>query len=101
MQCVLKFAYNTQNTVLTVVGMHSLTFFRVSDQERAFGDFSMFDDTTAYAFWRFVYPNLSFDRLTAMMEFNILNNVDVIKSEIAELVERKRKAKQQEVKVKS
>jgi phospholipase A2 len=64
---------------------------RTTEQEKAFGDFSIFDDTTAYAIWRFVYPHLSFDRLTAMMEFNILNNVDIIKAEIAELVDKKRK----------
>ena len=63
---------------------------RRTDDEKAFGDFNLFDDTTAYAIWRFVYPNQSFDRLTAMMQYNVLNNVHVIKREIAELIQRKR-----------
>jgi hypothetical protein len=35
-----------------------------------------------------VYPNLSFDRLTKMMEFNVLNNIHVIRRELQELVNR-------------
>ena len=66
---------------------------RETDDEKLFGDFDIFDNTNAYAIWRFVYPNQSFDRLTAMMEFNILNNLDVIKFEISELVRRKKSAK--------
>ena len=64
---------------------------RETDDEKEFGDFKIFDDTTAYAIWRFVYPNLSYDRLTAMMEFNILNNIDVIKEEIQLVIEKNRK----------
>ncbi|TRY76190.1 hypothetical protein TCAL_13566 [Tigriopus californicus] len=55
---------------------------RVTDDEKSFGDFNIFDDTNAYAIWRFVYPNLSFDRLTAMMEFNVRNNLHIIREEI-------------------
>ena len=42
---------------------------RETDDDKLFGDFKIFDETTAYAIWRFVYPNLSYDRLTAMMEY--------------------------------
>ena len=63
---------------------------RESDEEKNFANFDIFDNTNAYAIWRFVYPNQSFDRLSAMMEFNILNNLDVIRSEIAEMVKRKK-----------
>lgn len=68
---------------------------RETDDEKVFGDFNLFDDTNAYAIWRFVYPNLSFDRLTSLMEFNILNNLDVIRKEIDNIAEAKkaRKAK--------
>ena len=66
---------------------------RETDDEKSFGDFSLFDDTTAYAIWRFVYPNASFDRLTAMMEFNVRNNVGVIKREIKEAMERQKRKK--------
>jgi phospholipase A2 len=64
---------------------------RETEEEKSFGDFDIFDNTNAYAIWRFVYPNLSFDRMTAMMEFNIINNVDMIKSELAEIVQRKKR----------
>ena len=63
---------------------------RETEEEKNFADFDIFDNTNAYAIWRFVYPNQSFDRLTAMMEFNILNNLDVIREEIAEIVKRKK-----------
>ena len=63
---------------------------RESEEEKNFANFDIFDNTNAYAIWRFVYPNQSFDRLTAMMECNILNNLDVIRSEIAEMVSRKK-----------
>ena len=63
---------------------------RETDEEKAFGDFSLFDGTNDYAIWRFVYPNLSFDRLTKMMEFNVANNLDVIKTEIEEIIQKKR-----------
>ena len=63
---------------------------RETEAELNFGNFSIFDNTNAYAIWRFVYPNESFDRMTAMMEFNILNNLDIIKTEIAEIVNRKK-----------
>ena len=66
---------------------------RETEAEINFGNFDIFDNTNAYAIWRFVYPNLSFDRMTAMMEFNILNNLHVIKSEMAELVKRKKSFK--------
>ena len=65
---------------------------RESEEEKAFGNFPIFDNTNAYAIWRFVYPNLSFDRMTAMMEFNVLNNLHIVKSEIAQIVHRKRKS---------
>ena len=63
---------------------------RETEEEINFADFDIFDNTNAYAIWRFVYPNQSFDRMTAMMEFNVLNNLDVIRHEIAEIVKRKK-----------
>ena len=73
---------------------------RQTEAEINFGNFDIFDNTNAYAIWRFVYPNISFDRMTAMMEFNILNNLHVIKSEIAELVRRKKQRGQQHIPLK-
>ena len=63
---------------------------RETEAELNFANFDIFDNTNAYAIWRFVYPNQSFDRMTAMMEFNILNNLHIIKSEMAEIVRRKK-----------
>nr|XP_040574096.1 LOW QUALITY PROTEIN: cytosolic phospholipase A2-like [Lepeophtheirus salmonis] len=65
---------------------------RNDEEEKTFGDFKIFDDTNAYAIWRFVYPNLSFDRMTSMMEYNVKNNVHIIRYEIIDLIERRRKA---------
>jgi phospholipase A2 len=61
---------------------------RTNESEKTFADFNLFDNTTAYAIWRFVYSNLNFDRLVQMMEFNVLNNAEVIKKEVAEAVKR-------------
>ena len=63
---------------------------RETDEEKMFGDFSIFDGTNDYAIWRFVYPNLSFDRLTKMMEFNVMNNLDLVKEEIKEIIDKKK-----------
>ena len=38
--------------------------------------------------FRFVYPNLSFDRLYKMMEFNVLNNIHIIKTEFREFIDK-------------
>ena len=62
---------------------------RETVEEKAFGDFNIFDGTNDYAIWRFVYPSLSFDRLTKMMEFNVANNIDIIKEEIRQIIEKK------------
>ena len=63
---------------------------RETEEEKAFGDFSIFDGTNDYAIWRFVYPNLSFDRLSQMMEVNISNNLHIIKAELQEIADKKR-----------
>jgi len=55
---------------------------RQTDDEKEFGNFNIFDKTNDYAIWRFVYTNLAFDRLTKMMEFNVLNNLHIIKKEL-------------------
>ena len=64
---------------------------RETDDDKLFGAFNLFDDTNAYAIWRFVYPNLSYDRLTAMMEYNIDNNVHVIERELNDIIQAMRK----------
>ena len=63
---------------------------RETTEEKMFGDFKIFDDTNDFASWRFLYPNLSYDRLTSLMEFNVLNNIDVIIAEINEIIASKK-----------
>eukprot|EP00092_Neocalanus_flemingeri_P004994 GFUD01005370.1.p1 GENE.GFUD01005370.1~~GFUD01005370.1.p1 ORF type:complete len:807 (+),score=194.31 GFUD01005370.1:211-2631(+) len=64
---------------------------RETEEEIKFGDFQLFDNTSDYAIWRFVYPNQSFERLSQMVEFNILNNIHVIRQELREFMERNKK----------
>jgi phospholipase A2 len=61
---------------------------RTTDEEKAFGDFSVYDDGETFQSCRFFYPDISFDRLTKMVAFNIENNLDVIKREMADIVKR-------------
>jgi len=62
---------------------------RETEEELKFGDFNLFDNTKDYAIWRFVYPNLSFERLCQMVEFNVLNNIHVIKQELREFIQKR------------
>jgi len=61
---------------------------RETEEEIKFAEFDLFDNTSDYAIWRFVYPNLSFDRLYKMMEFNVLNNIHIIKTEFREFIDK-------------
>ncbi len=60
---------------------------RQTDSEKSFGNFSIYDDTDAFHSCRFLYPDLSFDRLTKMVAFNLENNIHIIRREMAEIVE--------------
>ncbi|KAM4641657.1 cytosolic phospholipase A2 isoform 1-T2 [Discoglossus pictus] len=60
---------------------------RETDEEIEFADFDIFDDPeTPFSTFNFQYPNEAFDRLHNLMEFNTLNNIDLIKQAIEESI---------------
>ncbi|KAM8929999.1 cytosolic phospholipase A2 [Pelodytes ibericus] len=64
---------------------------RETEEEKAFADFDIFDDPESpYSTFNFQYPNEAFQRLHDLMEFNTLNNIDVIKQAIWESIEYRR-----------
>ncbi|XP_030063405.1 cytosolic phospholipase A2 isoform X2 [Microcaecilia unicolor] len=61
---------------------------RETKEEKEFADFDIFDDPeTPFSTFNFQYPNSAFTRLHDLMEFNTLNNIDVIKQAIKESIE--------------
>ncbi|XP_023662208.1 cytosolic phospholipase A2 [Paramormyrops kingsleyae] len=60
---------------------------RENDKEREFADFDIFDDPeTPYSTFNFQYSNQAFTQLHDLMEFNTLNNIEVIKDAIKESI---------------
>ncbi|XP_068546766.1 cytosolic phospholipase A2 isoform X2 [Anas acuta] len=61
---------------------------RETPEEKDFADFDIFDDpNTPFSTFNFQYPNVAFKRLHDLMEFNTLNNIDVIKQAMMESIE--------------
>ncbi|XP_051481391.1 cytosolic phospholipase A2 isoform X2 [Apus apus] len=61
---------------------------RETQEEKDFADFDIFDDPdTPFSTFNFQYPNEAFKRLHDLMEFNTLNNIDVIKQAMMESIE--------------
>ncbi|NXK74146.1 PA24A phospholipase, partial [Amazona guildingii] len=61
---------------------------RETQEEKDFADFDIFDDpNTPFSTFNFQYPNDVFKRLHDLMEFNTLNNIDVIKQAMVESIE--------------
>ncbi|XP_042730067.1 cytosolic phospholipase A2 isoform X2 [Lagopus leucura] len=61
---------------------------RETKEEKDFADFDIFDDpNTPFSTFNFQYPNEAFKRLHDLMEFNTLNNLDVIKQAMMESIE--------------
>ncbi|XP_035189027.1 cytosolic phospholipase A2 isoform X3 [Oxyura jamaicensis] len=61
---------------------------RETQEEKDFADFDIFDDpNTPFSTFNFQYPNVAFKRLHDLMEFNTLNNIDVIKQAMIESIE--------------
>lgn len=61
---------------------------RETQEEKDFADFDIFDDpNTPFSTFNFQYPNEAFKRLHDLMEFNTLNNIDVIKQAMVESIE--------------
>ncbi|KAJ8011343.1 hypothetical protein DPEC_G00057150 [Dallia pectoralis] len=64
---------------------------RETDKEREFADFDIFDDTESpYSTFNFQYSNQAFTRLHDLMEFNTLNNIEVIKDAIKDSISQRR-----------
>ncbi|KAA0719104.1 Cytosolic phospholipase A2 [Triplophysa tibetana] len=64
---------------------------RETDKEIEFADFDIFDDAASpYSTFNFKYSNLAFQRLHDLMEFNTLNNIEVIKEAIKENILQRR-----------
>ncbi|XP_035269022.1 cytosolic phospholipase A2 [Anguilla anguilla] len=60
---------------------------RNTEQEREYADFDIFDDPeTPYSTFNFHYSNQAFTQLHDLMEFNTLNNTEVIKTAIKESI---------------
>lgn len=63
---------------------------RRTKEERDFADFDIFDDpATPFSTFNFKYSHYAFERLSKLMEFNTLLNVEQIKNVIAQVVEKK------------
>ena len=63
---------------------------RESNKEFAFSNFEYFDNRWDYGTLRFTYPELAMERLTKNIDFNIQNNLELIKQEIMEVVIQRR-----------
>uniref|UniRef100_A0AAR2J3J2 Phospholipase A2 n=1 Tax=Pygocentrus nattereri TaxID=42514 RepID=A0AAR2J3J2_PYGNA len=64
---------------------------RETDKEKEFGDFDIFDDPeTPYSTFNFQYSNQAFRQLHDLMEFNTLNNIEVIKDAIKDSILQRR-----------
>ncbi|XP_054709516.1 cytosolic phospholipase A2-like [Uloborus diversus] len=65
---------------------------RESAEELEFADFNIFggEQRKAYSTFNFKYPPKQFDRLSQLMEFNVLNNLDIIKENLDLIVSSKK-----------
>ncbi|KAI2667485.1 Cytosolic phospholipase A2 [Labeo rohita] len=64
---------------------------RDTDKEIEFGDFDIFDDPASpFSTFNFQYSNQAFKRLHDLMEFNTLNNIEVIKEAIKDSILQRR-----------
>ncbi|TSN30254.1 Cytosolic phospholipase A2 [Bagarius yarrelli] len=60
---------------------------RETELDREYADFDIFDDPeTPYSTYNFQYSNKAFTQLHDLMEFNTLNNIEVIKEAIKESI---------------
>uniref|UniRef100_A0A4W5M2R7 Phospholipase A2 n=1 Tax=Hucho hucho TaxID=62062 RepID=A0A4W5M2R7_9TELE len=60
---------------------------RETEKEKEMADFDIFDDPeTPYSTFNFQYSNQAFTQLHDLMEFNTLNNIEVIKEAIKESI---------------
>ena len=62
---------------------------RTTDAEKQFANFSLFENSADYSPTKVLYTQLQVDRLVALVEFNIKNNIDIIKREIKAIVDQR------------
>ncbi|XP_028856075.1 cytosolic phospholipase A2-like isoform X1 [Denticeps clupeoides] len=64
---------------------------RQTQQEKEFADFDIFDDPASpYSTFNFQYSNQAFNQLYSLMEFNTLNNIEVIKGAMKDCIIQRR-----------
>ena len=63
---------------------------RATEEEFHFSDFDYYTNAWDYNSLRFTYPELAIERLCKNIDFNIQNNLDLIKQEIMDIVAQKR-----------
>ena len=79
--------HNYTNAFFIILGVP-----RKTDEEKRFGDFSLFDDPSSpYSTFTFTYSHESFDRLSQLMEYNTRRNLPLISDVIAQCLNRKQK----------
>ncbi|XP_076342257.1 cytosolic phospholipase A2-like isoform X2 [Tachypleus tridentatus] len=63
---------------------------RETDEEIQFADFDVFSNPdTPYSIYNFCYTHYNFDRLSKLMEFNLLNNLQTIKDVVKKVMTRR------------
>ena len=63
---------------------------RTTEEELRYSDFGYWNNPWDYNNIRFTYPELAIDRLSDNIDFNIQNNLELIKQEIMEILAEKR-----------
>ena len=63
---------------------------RTSEEELRYSDFGYWNNVWDYNNVRFTYPELAIDRLSENIDFNIQNNLELIKQEIMDIVAQRR-----------
>ena len=66
---------------------------RETEEEKEFGDFDVIGDGD-YSTFKFTYDPEDFDRMVALMEYNVMNNSGIIKEAIMRKIHMKNKQRE-------